>query len=129
MGLGVPSPETQSVFVIEQKDLCNDLGVSRRIQPCVVPIGVAIGGSLLSCLWADLKAEDGAHDFAVEAFAKLCGRRADVALHALAFGRAYLTDPSVLQHGKCRKQHEQRSSDQSWSRRSIQRHAGQSSTN
>jgi hypothetical protein len=42
MRLGVPSPQSQPVLLVEQKNLCNDLRVRRRIQPCVVAIGVAL---------------------------------------------------------------------------------------
>ena len=91
---------------IDEQDRCNDLGVRRRIEPCLVTIGVPVGCPLERSGRPDLKTQHGADNLAVEVLAELCRRRSQVALHALAFGGAHLTHPAVLQDGESRQQHE-----------------------
>ena len=111
--LSVPSTQPQmSRIGIDEQDGCNNLGVRCRIEPCLVAIGVTIGCALERGGRSDLKTQHGAHDLAVEVLAELGRRGPQVALHALAFGRAHLTDPAVLQHREGRQQHEQRARDE-----------------
>ena len=91
---------------IDEQDGCNDLGVRRRIEPCLVTIGVPVRCPFEGGGRADLKTLHGADDLAVEVLAELCRRRSQVALHALALGGAHLTHPAVLQHRESRQQHE-----------------------
>ena len=111
--LRIPSAQPQTARVgIHEQDGCNDLGVRRRIQPCLVAIGVPVRGALERGGRADLKTQHGADDLAVEVLAELRRRGSQVALHALALGGAHLADPAVLQDREGRQQHEQRAGDE-----------------
>jgi hypothetical protein len=97
---------------IDEQNGCNNLGVRCRIEPCLVAIGVPVRCPLERGGRSDLETQHGADDLAVEVLAELRRRGSQVALHALAFGGAHLTDPAVLQDGEGRQQHEQCAGDE-----------------
>jgi hypothetical protein len=109
----IPPAKPQAAGVgVHEQHRCNDLGVGRRIQPCLVAIGVALRGAFERGRWTDLKAQHGADHFAVEVLAELPGRGAQVALHPLALGRAHLADPAILKDRQGREQQEQYAGDE-----------------
>ena len=103
--LEVPAAQAELVgdFRVDQIDVCNDLGVCRRINPRVIPAAVLLRRPLTGGGGSDGEAEQGAGQLAFIGVAELTGGVPQVALHALAFGDADLPDPAVLQDGERRE--------------------------
>jgi len=116
----VPPSQAQAALIrVDQVGVSNDLGVCRRIHPCVVGLGVAVRRSLARGERTDLEREEGAGNLEVELIVELRGGDSQVALHAIPLGRADLTDPAILKDRQRRQQYEQHPGEERQARRSA----------